>query len=103
MNKTFKRVEKHLTPLESDAVARWGGEYQGECFTTGQALYWYAADYHDGQWSRLYRILSAVGYTPGAMERGPEPDTLADALYQELIEAHGIESSRTIMNMGGEL
>lgn len=37
-----------------------------------QGLYWFAADYHGGQGSRLYSILSTLGYCPGASESGPD-------------------------------
>ena len=44
-----------------------------DTFDLAQALYWYCADNHGGQWSDLYSILSQVSaiYKPGAMERGP--------------------------------
>ena len=36
------------------------------------ALYWYCADYHGGQWSDEYAVLSWVSdfYQPGACEHG---------------------------------
>jgi hypothetical protein len=42
-------------------------------FDIAQGLYWYCNDYHGGQGSDLYRILSQVSgiYRPGAMEHGP--------------------------------
>jgi hypothetical protein len=35
------------------------------------AIYWFAADYHSGQWSNLYEALSTSPYSPGPIERGP--------------------------------
>jgi hypothetical protein len=42
-------------------------------FDIAQGLYWYCNDYHGGQGSDLYRILSKVSstYRPGAMESCP--------------------------------
>lgn len=52
-------------------------------FDAAAGLYWYAADYHEGQGSTLYRILSTLGYWPGACERGPtEPE--AEDVYRQL-------------------
>lgn len=28
---------------------------------TLRGIYWYCADYHDGQWSREYRIMCRIG------------------------------------------
>lgn len=35
------------------------------------ALYWYCANYHTGQGSALYSILSRLPYKPGLREDGP--------------------------------
>ncbi len=49
-------------------------------FDREEAIYWFAADYHGGQWSNLYSALSTSPYSPGPLTNGPEnPD-----LYQEL-------------------
>jgi hypothetical protein len=49
-----------------------------------QGLYWACVHWHGGQWSDLYRISCALGYTPARSENGPEPDTDAQAVYDEL-------------------
>lgn len=46
------------------------------------AIYWFAANWHSGQWSNLYAALSASPYHPGLCERGP--DDTAQILYDEL-------------------
>lgn len=53
-------------------------------FMAASGLYWYAANYHGGQSSELYRILSTLGYGPGASERAPEPDSAAEGVYLDL-------------------
>lgn len=42
-----------------------------DTFDLASGLYWYAANYHSGQWSKLYSILSTLPYRPGAMECEP--------------------------------
>ena len=44
----------------------------GENFDLGCAAYWYAANYHGGQSTDLYRLLTAVDYHPGPLESGPD-------------------------------
>lgn len=61
--------------LEADASGR---------FSAACALYWHCADYHEGQGSERYRIMSMLGYKPGACENGPEKDSIDELLYNEL-------------------
>ena len=51
-----------------------------------QALYWYFADNHDGQWTDTYQALCEIGeiYSPGACENGPEKDSMAESIYDSL-------------------
>lgn len=37
-------------------------------FDTEAAIYYFAAHWHDGQWSELYSVLSHSDYRPGACE-----------------------------------
>ena len=54
-------------------------------FAEAAALYWFAAHYHEGQWSPLYSILSArLDYRPGTFEVGP-PDEESQEIYAALI------------------
>lgn len=48
------------------------------------ALYWHCADYHEGQWSLRYRILSTLAYRPGACETGPQSETVDADIYASL-------------------
>lgn len=56
-------------------------------FDCAAAVHWYASDFHNGQWSDLYALLSASEYRPGPMENGPRD--AACCVYSEL--AHGQE------------
>lgn len=53
-------------------------------FDAAQALHWFCADYHDGQSSDLYRILSILEYKPGMCEGEPEEESVAADIYHML-------------------
>jgi len=54
-------------------------------FDAARGLYWYCSDWHEGQWSGKYSILSArLQYTPAMSERGPSDDDESSAFYAEL-------------------
>jgi hypothetical protein len=55
-------------------------------FDREQAIYWFASDYRGGQWSNLYSALCTSEYRPGAIERGVEPETMANLCYQALVD-----------------
>ncbi len=56
--------------------------------------YWFCCNYHGGQGSDEYRLLSMIAcmFQPG-MTSGPEPDSSEEMVYQDLerlfIEKHG--------------
>jgi hypothetical protein len=57
-------------------------------FDVAQGLYWYCVDFHGGQGSDEYRILSILGYNPSPSERGPTTEDgqrTYDALRGKLI------------------
>jgi hypothetical protein len=53
-------------------------------FDAAQALHWYCANYHEGQGSELYGLLSALKYNPGRLENGPDSDGPSGMLYEML-------------------
>jgi hypothetical protein len=54
-------------------------------FDAAQALYWYCNDWHGGQASELYSIMSArLAYSPASSESGVEEGTDAETFYGEL-------------------
>ena len=46
-----------------------------------EATYWFAHDYHAGQNSNLYEVLSSSAYHPGPCARGAERDSMAEIMY----------------------
>lgn len=57
--------------------------------------YWFCSEYHGGQWSDEYRLLSQTGriFQPGMMD-GPEPESSEEMVYKDLErlfrEKHGM-------------
>jgi hypothetical protein len=49
-------------------------------FAREEAIYWFARDYHGGQWTNLYRALCASPFHPGPIGTGPEDTYLYEAL-----------------------
>jgi len=43
-------------------------------FTYYQALYWYASENHEGQFTKLYSILSTLKYKPALTEKAEDVD-----------------------------
>ena len=60
-----------------------------DCPTSGEfdvaaALYWIGSNYHDGMFSVWYRVLSVIGFKPGACANGPEPESSEQYLYETI-------------------
>ena len=67
------------------------------------AIYWFAADYHEGQSSELYSILSTSEYRPGPLEYSPSDKVSYDysivkEMYHALEEKFG--SGSTLVDNG---
>lgn len=58
--------------------------HQAEEFDVEEAIYWFANDYHSGQWTNLYQALCASPYTPGPITNTPS-EGMACELYAELV------------------
>lgn len=56
------------------------------------AMYWFANDYHGGQASNLYSVLSTSPYRPSRLNNGgiegEKDDFIAQELYQELVDKY---------------
>lgn len=49
-----------------------------------EAIYWFANDYHGGQFSSLYEALCLTQFHPGPCSSGPEEDSSAAMMYEAL-------------------
>jgi hypothetical protein len=55
------------------------------------AIYWFANDYHDGQSSELYSILSTSPYHPSPLARGIESeDDMSQDMYEDLVCVYNV-------------
>jgi hypothetical protein len=52
-------------------------------FDAEEAIYWFANDYHSGQWSELYKALCASEYHPGPLANGPASEEMYSALVSK--------------------
>jgi hypothetical protein len=63
--------------------------YEAEQFDREAAIYWFATEWHSGQWSNLYSALSTSPYSPGPIANGREPDSMGEMLLAELRQEYG--------------
>jgi hypothetical protein len=52
-------------------------------FDFEEAIYWFASDYHGGQWSNLYAALCQSDYTPSQLSRVASNPFFYDMLVAE--------------------
>jgi hypothetical protein len=52
-------------------------------FEIEENLYWYCADFHEGQWSEKYSILSTSLFHPSPLSNGPENNEIYLFLERE--------------------
>ena len=55
-------------------------------FDKEEAMYWFAYNWHSGQSSNLYSVLSSSKFKPGSCSNGPQSDGMGKYLYDELEE-----------------
>lgn len=60
-------------------------------FDREEGIYWFASDWHGGQWSNLYSVLSTSPFRPGRMANGPDPDGGSGEVYEFLVSEFGEE------------
>lgn len=65
----------------------FGGMEEWE-FDAEAAIYWFAHNYHDGQSSPLYSILSTSPYTPGRMMNSVHDESEIAVEMYGLLEAY---------------
>lgn len=81
-----------IDPTKAEMLAALETAFKGcefDEFDTEGAIYWFAADYHGGQWSNLYSALSTSPYRPGACESGPEDGSTAADMFEHLVREFG--------------
>lgn len=64
-------------------------------FDVEAAIYWFASDYHGGQYSQLYEVLSESEFHPGSFHSSvKDEDEEAEMFYDELVKTFGPQTSR---------
>jgi len=59
-------------------------------FDRAAAIYWFAHDYHSGQWSNLYSVLSTSKFKPGLTHSSIKDEgENAEDLYNMLVAKYG--------------
>lgn len=64
-------------------------KFELDRFDVEEAIYWFAADYHSGQGSNLYSVLSSSPFRPGPLARGPVKASMGEFLYDNLVAKFG--------------
>ena len=84
--------EEMMEFLQTQSCGEDGWEDDAEV-----AIYWFASEYHSGQWSNLYSALSTSEYTPGRSMSSieNEGDGLARMFYDALVAEFGGQSEDT--------
>lgn len=78
--RTIISVFKNI--LKREGKSKWK-------FDVESAIYWFCNDYHGGQTSNLYSILSTSKYQPGACQNGIEEESTAEIIYNHLVQNFG--------------
>ncbi len=79
-----KKLQTHIDnrwPLADD-------DEKVDLFDLAEGLYWYCHDYHTGQSSDEYNVLSTLEFSPSPLATGVEEGSGAHAVYLQLVEAN---------------
>ena len=80
---------KTLDPTREEMLALLADRFPCDIaeteFDREEAIYWFANDWHGGQWSKLYAVLCSSPYRPGPCTNGPEEPEMYQALEQEFV------------------
>lgn len=79
------------TREELDEILRaWPYYLEASAFDIEGAIYWFAYDWHGGQWTNLYSVLSTSAFNPGPRAKGPVPESVEADLYRVLCDHFGV-------------
>ena len=72
--------DEMVTFCDAIAVDATSDEFDYE-----EAIYWFASEYHGGQWTNLYAALCASPFRPSILARQVNRDGMAGWFYDELV------------------
>jgi hypothetical protein len=85
-------TEEEESDLKSEMVQYLKSKYGAEAddFSVEEAIYWFASDYHGGQTSDLYGVLSTSEYKPSRLHHGIEDseDEMSKMMYEDLVKKY---------------
>ena len=84
MTESYKTLKRQMKSHLKNAFRGLIDDDESFNFDAEAAIYWFAGDYNEGQFSDLYKILSTSKYRPGPMESGPADSESVNMLYEEL-------------------
>jgi len=86
---TRRELMRALQPFRARITAESGRDAWD--FDRETAIYWFAHDYHGGQWSNLYSVLCTSPYRPGPCKSGINSDEEPSAfdLFLHLVVSFG--------------
>jgi hypothetical protein len=88
--------------LKKDMTTYLKGQFGADAddFDIEAAIYWYANDYHEGQASDLYSILSTSKFHPGAAHHGVKDEgDVAEDMYKALEKKYKKEGQEKASNI----
>lgn len=88
-NRSSKMVRTISDPTAQEMRDYLNSNYP-ECdeFEVEEAIYWFASNYHSGQWSNLYSALSTSEFRPSILANGPQQDYAYIALKDYYVESY---------------
>ena len=81
---------KHFRNHDSDmytALKQSARDFLADEIDIAECLYWYCSDWHNGQFSDLYRCLSSNPFRPSILENSISTDSVAYEIQKTLIQA----------------
>ena len=81
----FETIQDPTKEEMLDYLRSLYGQEEGFADDAEVAMYWFANSYHGGQDSNLYSVLSNSRFNPGPIAKGPEPHSLEEMMYEDLV------------------
>lgn len=87
LNESYSTNDPTKEEMYSFLKNKYGG-FEFDDFSAEEAIYWFAYDYHGGQNSNLYSVLSTSEFKPSRLHSGIEntDDELSKYMYDSLVD-----------------
>ena len=81
MKKNIDPTRFDLLKAGAQYLAGWGLEKSSRLWAIEEAIYWFASQYHSGQWTNLYSVLSTSDFKPSILA-----NEIEDEIAQEIFD-----------------